>query len=103
VAKAAQVKPGTVLVNGVVLILCAHVVAATFWDYPFLYCWLQPVTSTLYITWGIVVLYVLSAYIVFQLFRRGLAQALGGILLFIAIIELPRLADAVFRMGGSCG
>lgn len=102
-AKSSPLTLRSALIDGAVLLLIAHAVSTQFWGYPFLYCWLQPVTSTLYMNWGIIVLYAVSAYILIQLFRRGVAQALGGVLLFIAIIELPRLADAVFRRGGSCG
>jgi hypothetical protein len=81
----------------------ANYLSARYAGYPFAYCWLSPVTSTLYTDWGLVILYGVSAYIVFQLLRGRAAQALGGITIFAAIIELPRLADAVFRLGGSCG
>ncbi|RWE44248.1 hypothetical protein [Mesorhizobium sp.] len=102
-AKEATLTGTEKLAAAVLAVAVVNYLSVRLSGFPFAYCWLSPVTTTLYRDWGLVILYGVSAYIVFQLFRRGMAQALGGTLIFIAIIELPRLADAVFRLGGSCG
>jgi hypothetical protein len=74
-----------------------------FSGYPFLYCWTPHIVGEMYILWGSVVLYIACAYTAVSLLRRRIYPALGGALFITAIIELPRLADMAFRMGGSCG
>lgn len=91
------------LAVGALTATAANYLSARLSGYPFAYCWLSPATSTLYNEWGLVILYGVSAYIVFQLLRGKAAQALGGAIIFASIIEFPRLADVVFRLGGSCG
>lgn len=102
-AKEASLTTSETAIGALLVLAGANYLSARLAGYPFLYCWLSPAMRTLYSDWGLVILYGVSAYIVFQLLRGRAAQALGGTILFVAIIELPRLADAVFRLGGSCG
>ena len=79
--------------------------AASQWvfDYPFVYCLAGPSAAHLYSAWGLVVLYAVSAYIALNLFRGQSVPVIGGAVIFIGIIELPRVAEYLFRLGGSCG
>lgn len=71
--------------------------------YPIVYCTLGGVASSLYINWAHVVLLVLSAVVVLSLFRGQTRPAIGAAVAIIGIIELPRLMEQGFHLGGSCG
>ncbi|MCL6651030.1 hypothetical protein A6R70_01865 [Agrobacterium rubi] len=73
-----------------------------FW-LPIVYCLLNVPLAALYMAWGHVILLCIAAYIVLMLFRGQLVPAFGGAVIVIGIIELPRLAELVFRLGGTCG
>jgi hypothetical protein len=103
VAKDASLKLHELLIGTLLVLGGANFLAVKAYQYPFVYCWAEPLVAPLYISWGLVILYMACAYTAFQLLRRRTFPALGGALFFIAIIELPRLADMVFRLGGSCG
>ncbi|GEM_PF-3350866 len=72
-------------------------------NYPLVYCLAGPPAAHLYSAWGLMVLYAVSAYIVLNLFRGQSIPVIGGAVIFIGIIELPRVAEYLFRLGGSCG
>jgi|UPI00046EB6EB hypothetical protein len=71
--------------------------------YPIVYCYMGSFVGALYLTYASVVLMVVAAYTAFQLFRRQSYPALGGVVVIIGIIELPRWMEQMFRLGGTCG
>ncbi len=85
------------------LVWVANVAVAHYWGYPFLYCWVKPAAFYLYSAWGILCLYLVMLYVAYQLLRNLIAKALIGALLAVAIIELPRIFDYIFNVGGTCG
>ncbi|MEY9375937.1 hypothetical protein [Rhizobium leguminosarum] len=101
-AKDAALKAQAGLIGGIVVIYLANNVSVLIWNYPFLYCWGQSPASRLYLDWGLPTLYLAAAYIIWRLLRRQLTHAFVGFLVVILIMELPRLFDMMFRLGGSC-
>ena len=77
--------------------------AAKFLGFPFLYCWAGPAAHTLYLDWGLVVAYVVVAYTIYSFVRKNLLGAFIGAVVFLSLMELPRLVGALFMVGGSCG
>ncbi|RVD58840.1 hypothetical protein EN866_19630 [Mesorhizobium sp. M2D.F.Ca.ET.223.01.1.1] len=77
--------------------------AAKLFGYPFVYCWAGPPARVLYLDWGLVVAYVVVAYTLYSLARKNHAGAFIGFMVFLSLMELPRLVDVLFRVGGSCG
>lgn len=72
-------------------------------DYPIIYCLLNSPLTGLYMAWAHVILLCAAAYIALMLFRGQNVPAFGGAVIIIGIIELPRLAELLFRLGGTCG
>ncbi|MBP2564543.1 hypothetical protein J2766_001102 [Agrobacterium tumefaciens] len=83
--------------------LAVNHVIFTASGFPALYCWFSPALGSLYMEWGIVLLYAVSAFVALKLFRGQMYPALGGVVVIIGIIELPNLAEHAFRLGGTCG
>ncbi|MBZ9975459.1 hypothetical protein [Mesorhizobium sp. BR-1-1-10] len=81
----------------------ANFIAARYWGYPFLYCWAAPTARDLYLSWGQVAVYYVVGFILITLLRGNKAGVILGVMIFIGIFELPRIADTMFRLGGSCG
>lgn len=77
--------------------------AAKLFGYPFVYCWAGPPARVLYLDWGLVIAYCVIAYTLYSVLRKNLTGGLIGTLAFLSLFELPRLADVLFRVGGSCG
>lgn len=95
--------PAVVVVGSLMLAVFANWLAAYIFGYPFLYCWLLPVAYDLYAAWGIFTLYIVMGLTAIVLLRGKLLIAAACTVACIAIIELPRLSDYIFRAGGSCG
>lgn len=82
--------------------LAGNWLAVKFGDYPFLYCWFSPYLSQFYIAAAGLLLYLVAGFIVFNLIFFRPARVLYGCMAFFGIVELPTLAEMVFRLGGSC-
>ena len=85
------------------LALTANYLSALWLNYPFVYCLAAPYAAPLYIGLGTLCLYASAIYVVWHFFSANNVKMLGGIAAFVAIIELPNLADYALRLGGSCG
>lgn len=91
------------LASVILLPLAANHLIFAASGYPALYCWFGPALASLYMQWGIVLLYAVSAFVALKLFRGQMYPALGGVVVIIGIIELPDMAEHAFRLGGTCG
>lgn len=81
---------------------CVNALSVYCFRYPFVYCVSYSAARTLYIQWALVVLYACCAFILLCLWRGNMLQAGMAAGLMVAIIELPNVADYLFRVGGSC-
>lgn len=70
--------------------------------FPFIYCWGGYIAAPLYQSLGLIVLYASIAYIFWFLYRGNTIRVMVGAAVFTAVVELPLLADLLFRAGGSC-
>lgn len=84
-------------------LLGGNALATYFFNQPYLACWLEPMTSALYLWVAPVILYGVSAYIIYQLVRGRFPMVLLGALIFTLVVELPTLASKLFKLGVSCG
>lgn len=80
----------------------ANLIGAAFYGYPLTYCVLAPYFTPIYMAWASVVLYLIAAYTLCMLATGRTVPALTGVAVFVAVIELPRIAHHVFSMGASC-
>jgi cell division protein FtsW (lipid II flippase) len=83
-------------------IAMANYASAQWLGYPFLYCTFAPISRTLYTALGTMILYGCCAYIAYSVLTKNAKQALLGVCLFVAVVELPVVADLAFRLGRSC-
>lgn len=74
----------------------------SLWEFPFLFCWGGYIAAPLYTSLGLISLYATIAYTFWFLMRGDRLKALAGVAVFVAIIELPLMADLILRAGGSC-
>ena len=93
----------TGLLTAVATIYLANCLTVATSGFPFLYCWGGPPAAYIYQNYGMLVVYGLVAFIVYQLLRRQLVKCFGATVILIVVFELPRIFDTVLRMGGSCG
>ena len=92
-----------VFIGGSILILWVlNYLSAKWLEFPFLYCWLRAPAVTLYMAFGTLIIYASVGYVLFQFIRNDMIKAIGGALVVVAVIELPHLADYLFRLGASC-
>ncbi len=96
-------KEAQALVAISVVVVALNWLSAKALGFPFLYCWGGYLAAPAYQAFGTVLLYVIVAYTVFYIMRGNLQMVVAAVMLFVAVVEVPRLADAVFRLGGSCG
>jgi hypothetical protein len=85
------------------MLVLAVLGAAAWIIYPTAYCFVSPYLALVYMEWGGVVLYCITAYTLFSFFAGSKRTAFMGVLCGIAVVELPRLTYLIFNMGVSCG
>lgn len=85
-----------------VLAWIANYISAKQFAYPFLYCWLSPAGASLYMAWGTLAMFIVVAGVVFNALVKSILKAFMWALVGVAVIELPHLADYLFRLGASC-
>lgn len=85
------------------LVYVANIVAVKVGAPPFIYCWGKLVVAPLYETWGAFAQLASVAYLGFCIWRRGAVGAMQAGAIVLGVYGLPVIADALFRLGGSCG
>lgn len=101
-AKAAAINKWTVTV-ALSAIWCGNYLSAKLAGFPFLYCWLNEPAASIYLAAATGSLYAAFAYVAFQLYRADMIGAAKGAAFCFIVIELPRLASYVFKLGATCG
>jgi len=102
-AEGAPMNLARIAVGGLATALAVNWLSKWVFDYPLAYCQLGSPAAHLYSAWALMILYALAAYIALHLFRGQSIPVFGGVVIFIGIVELPRLAEHAFRLGGTCG
>ena len=102
-SKAAKTEPAVVLAGLLVFAMLGNWASAYAFGYPFLYCWSQPWLQDLYLDFGHLLLIGALAVGGVMILSGRTKNGLIALAVLVAVIEVPKLADYIFRWGGSCG
>lgn len=98
----AKAEIGKRLALGMATVWLINAMFAVIGGRPVIYCVFEPTLSALYMQWAIVILYAVLLIGIYAMWRSDLQMTAVVALTVFTIIELPNLADYLWRMGGSC-
>lgn len=101
--QAFEVSKSTLALIAATGIYVANYLSVEWLEYPFLYCWFATPAAALYMATGTLILSVSVLYAIGCLLKGYVWGAAVACVIFMVVVNLPRMADYYLRLGASCG